>query len=254
MGRVRRFPQTRYRERPSGDYSAARNTDELLAGWHPESIERIAARAANTTRDKTLPFGERYDHALGGIIDYLCDWELADPPPAADLFGAADRAITYESYIYRRDHGYITAPGEHQRQFGPTGHTDGFNAAPARFAAYWLSERSNQDWLAESICERIGVRQMLSALKREYAEALRTLAEVSADGGTYHQAAARLGVSDPVMEMRLTVGRRECRRLWLADDETPRPKYGRDRGPNSNVSVTARHIYARRAAKRQTAA
>jgi hypothetical protein len=242
------------RRRSPRDLGAiTRDDGELLAGWHPESIERIAARAASNAADKTLPWGERYDHALGGIIDYLCDWESGDPPPAADLFAAANRVIARESHIYRRDHAYISMAGEEQRQFGSTGVTDAHNLAPGRFTAYWVSDTRHREELAERVVERVAVWQVIHGLKPEFAEALRTLADVAATGGTYHEAAARLGIGDSLMEYRLTVARRECRQLWLADDETARPKYGRDRGPNNHVSVTARHIYARRAAKRQAA-
>jgi hypothetical protein len=209
--------------------------DELLAGFSAESLERMAAYSANRARSKLLLYSDRREIALGAMIDYLLDWTIADPPPAAGLFKAADDAITYATSDYRRDHGYISS--------GPSDHS---MLAPRGFATFWITPPAPADALGEAVTERIAVWQVLRALPYRQAKAIFALADAIRDDGDYHLAASRLGYADASMRTILKFARREIRQLWLADDETPRGQWGRDRGHNNTARGRSRAVRALR--------
>ena len=224
--------------------------DDLLGGWHPESIERIAARAASMAHDKILPFGTRLEVALAAICDMLTEteWEAhrdgrtVEAPEVKALYAAVNRAIAHESYLYRRDHAYVSSLA-----------TDHEMGASRNWQAFWVGGTHPLDPVGEAVAEKVAIRQALRGLKFVYAQSVYALADAIRDGGDYHLAAARLGISDTTMHSRLSVARRFVRQHWVAPGETPRPNWGRDRGRNSTVTVMARRVYANRE-KRKAAA
>jgi DNA-directed RNA polymerase specialized sigma24 family protein len=212
--------------------------DELFGGWSDESIQRLAGYAARVTHNKTLMHGTRREIAIGAMVDFLCEWVLAEPAPALDLLKAAHGAIDYESYHYRRDHGYIS------------GTSSDVNTATWGFQTFWIKPPATVDAMAEGVAERIGIWQALEALPPWQRKAVRALADAIGDGSDYHAAAARLGLSETSMKTRLYLARRTIRQLWLADDEHPRGKWGYERGPNkSTKSIVARTLRTRKGRK-----
>ena len=161
--------------------------DDLLGGWHPESIERIAARAASMAHDKILPFGTRLEVALGAICDMLTEteWEAhrdgrtVEAPEVKALYAAVNRAIAHESYLYRRDHAYVSSLA-----------TDHEMGASRNWQAFWVGGTHPLDPVGEAVAEKVAIRQALRGLAYVYAEAVFALADAIHDGGDYHTAAS----------------------------------------------------------------
>lgn len=173
---------------------------DLPEGWD-ESAERIARYCARSREaaTPTMTYADRVDAALGGIIDYLADhgW-----PPRSDhpLFQAARAAIERESHETLKHvlHGH-----------------------------FWCEAPGTADPIGEAVTDKLGVHQLTRAFTDHQWAVVWTLADVLRHGGTWHAAAARLGMTPGAYRMTLHVARRKARQLWVAPGETPRGHWAR---------------------------
>lgn len=169
----------------------------MLSEAQGESMMRIAQHCASTHRGQTsaMSLTDRYEAALSGIAEYLCDhgWPDGELKP---LFLAGANGITRESRA--RD------MFRHLRHW-----------------SYWYEPPGSADALGEKITDRIAVHQLCWAMPEDQWGAVWAVAEVMRRDGTMSDAAALLGIGTGLLSNRLTRARRTARRLWVAPDETP---------------------------------
>ena len=193
----------------------------LPAGWW-DSAERIAAWSARTTRGATpwLTIADRTDAALDAILEEIesAGWPGKGLHP---LFRAAARGIAHREHEARRHLAH---------------------------AEFWLPVRGSSDGLAESVTDRLGVRQLVWALPADQWAVVWAAAETMLRDGTQADAAALAGLPVPVFKQRLSRARKTARALWISPGETPPGrKYSSIRPDGSATkAATARKVRARK--------
>lgn len=194
---------------------------ELPDGW-AESIQRIAWHCARTWRGDISRLGaqDRFEGALSGIVDWLIDndWPGMEGGEGGfgPLFNAGLAGINHLRYE---------------------------EAKHLSHSAYWIAGPANHDPVGDGVAERVGIVQLMEALRPSEFEAVHALAWALETGGGLEEAAAYAGISYAAMAMRLSYARARARGLWIAPGDSPRGQY------RARSKASAHRYYANHRAK-----